>query len=855
MRDTPDQIRRIRGLFDAVMDQPPDEREAFLAREPDTELRREVEALLTTAEETAEGLLSPIHDGVEATASPPLVGQRLGAYDVIRLVGEGGMGAVYEAARADDQYRKRVAIKIVRPGLASELTLARFRRERQILATLEHPNIATLLDGGVTPDGRPFLVMEYVEGEPITTWCDARSSSIRERLALFRQVCAAVRHAHRNLVVHRDLKPGNIFVTSAGEVKLLDFGIAKLLSEDPTDEAMPLTRGGARAFTPEYASPEQFQGAPLTTASDIYSLGVVLFELVAGQRPYGEIASFLELERAVLTTPVPRPSTLATDVASRTRHERSGTHLRRHLHGELDQILLLALRPEPDRRYASVEALDDDLRRFLEGRPVTAQRDSAAYRLRKFVRRNRVAVAGIALGTASLIGGTGVALWQARTARREATKATRISDFLQGILGARFASIGARTRLPQANLSLQEVLDSAARQLPIELASEPLVRAQLHRIIAGGYYAGMNVRLTREHFDSALAIHRRTLGENDIEVARDLSSLSGVMTDTRPDSAEPIARQSLALFARHHETDSMPDYIYALQALASAQSYGGKLTSADSTFRRILTAERKRATPRLAVLGLTLSALGYNLFNQGKFDSAEVTMRHGIALFDSAAVGPSFEQAGWLMTFGSLLGSRGKSREELEVLRRARDMAALTVPPEHPLHLQVGVMIAEALSSLGDTAAAHNEARKAIAKIPAMPKGSELAAFMAEWRYARMLRHEGASAEAERAARQQFATGMASAGPYPYYVADAHYLLGVVLSDRGKYPEAERRLLDAYHTAAEKLGTDNSRTTRAVRELALLYLRWNHAAQASTYLALLSPAEADSLRRVHTRAH
>ena len=291
MTDPGERLRRVRALFDIVMDLPAEDRPAYLDAhaEWEVDVRDEVRVLIVVSERTEARWSTP--PGLEVHPAgdedDPLVGRRFGAYDIVRLVGLGGMGAVYEGVRADDQFRKRVAIKLVQSGLHSEQTLARFRRERQILANLQHKNIATLLDGGVGPDGQPFLVMEYVEGEPITTWCDRRQLPVRERLALFRQVCDAVRHAHQNLVIHRDIKPGNILVTTDGSVKLLDFGVAKLISADGEDEAdLALTRGGQRAYTPEYASPEQIRGDGLTTASDVYSLGVVLFELLTGRRPH-----------------------------------------------------------------------------------------------------------------------------------------------------------------------------------------------------------------------------------------------------------------------------------------------------------------------------------------------------------------------------------------------------------------------------------------------------------------------------------------------------------------------------------------------------------------------------------------
>ncbi|MGH7523947.1 MAG: serine/threonine-protein kinase [Gemmatimonadales bacterium] len=279
MKRDPEHLRRVRELFDALVDQSRSDQRAALERlaGDDAELRHDAEQMLTTIADTRRVYASPLNarEHLGAGDAAPLEGTRLGPYDIVRLVGVGGMGAVYEAVRADDQYRQRVAIKLVQRDIDSELALARFRQERQILASLQHPNIAGLHDGGVMPDGRPYLVMEFIEGDPITTWCNARALGVRERATLFRQVCHAVHHAHQKLVIHRDIKPANILVTGDGTVKLLDFGIAKVLDAGSGDDAMPLTRGGARAYTPEYASPEQIRGRALQTASDVYSLATV----------------------------------------------------------------------------------------------------------------------------------------------------------------------------------------------------------------------------------------------------------------------------------------------------------------------------------------------------------------------------------------------------------------------------------------------------------------------------------------------------------------------------------------------------------------------------------------------------
>jgi non-specific serine/threonine protein kinase/serine/threonine-protein kinase len=367
----------------------------------------------------------------------PMAGQRVGPYEVVREIGRGGMGAVYLAIRADDEYKKEVAIKVVKRGMDTEVVLRRFREERQILANLVHPSIASLLDGGTTEDGRPYLVMEYVDGLPIDRYCQTKGLRTRDRLQLFRGILAAVHHAHQNLVIHCDLKPRNILVTQAGEPKLLDFGIAKMLSPE---SAVSRTVTSLRQMTPEYASPEQVRGEVLSTATDIYSLGVILYELLTANRPY-RLSNYgpEELVRLICREDPPRPSLgLApdpTEMPTLRVPERAPSpdlpdmrRRRRELRGDIDNIVMRAMHKEVGRRYASAEQLSEDLRRHLEGLPVSARPDSFGYRASKFVRRHRTAVAAAAFVLLSLVGGIVATASQARIARLERAKAQRRFD-------------------------------------------------------------------------------------------------------------------------------------------------------------------------------------------------------------------------------------------------------------------------------------------------------------------------------------------------------------------------------------------------------------------------------------------
>ena len=421
--------RRIFELLDETLDYPPEDWPAVLGRNcgDDPELRREVEALLETQGD-ADVLAQP---AFSVHADDAGVGRQIGPYQLVRLLDRGGMGSVYLAERED--FEQRVALKLIRRGLdADEVLVRRFENERQILARLEHPHIARLLDGGATADRLPYFVMEYVEGEPIDRYCRTRGLSIAERLALFRRVCSTVQFAHQNLVIHRDLKPGNILITADGHPRLLDFGIAKLLDDSLAASAVE-TELGQGPMTLRYASPEQIRLEPVTTASDVYSLGVLLYELLTGLDPYGVAGGRSdEIARAVCEREPDKPSTAVRRRAVEPEAAES-RRLRRRLAGDLDSIVLKAMRKEPDQRYASAEQLSEDIRRHLAGLPVDAQTGTFTYRASKFVRRHKLAMAVTAafLLLSSTFGVLSTVLWQQAVHERE--KAETVSLFLKDI--------------------------------------------------------------------------------------------------------------------------------------------------------------------------------------------------------------------------------------------------------------------------------------------------------------------------------------------------------------------------------------------------------------------------------------
>lgn len=527
---TPERWRRVTELFEAALEREPVRRADFLAQAAadDATLAEEVLRLLASDEKASAflneppGLVSLGPSSGEPTAVP--VGHRIGSYRILGEIGRGGMGTVHRAIRDDDQYQKQVAIKLMR-GLGSEFVIERFKAERQILANLEHPNIARLIDGGTTQEGWPYFSMEFVDGKPIDQYCAFRDLSIGERLELFLTVCAAVQYAHQRLVIHRDLKPSNILVSEEGTVKLLDFGIAKLLGTDAgpgaTLTALPL-------MTPEYASPEQVKGDSITTGSDVYSLGMLLYELLARRRAYQfSSRSAEEIARVVCQVEPEKPSAVAPPALSR------------HLKGDLDTIVQAAMRKDPARRYASVQELAQDIRRHLSGLPVLARGDTLSYRAGKFVQRHKAAVAASALVGLSLVGGIVATTRQARIAEANRARAERRFGDVRKLASAfLFEFHDAIKNLPGSTSARELVVKSAAEYLD-SLLQEAQQDVDLQRELAAAFEhlgdiqgggAGANLGDSAgalKSYDKAVAI-RRALASRASADPRDVEAFAGL---------------------------------------------------------------------------------------------------------------------------------------------------------------------------------------------------------------------------------------------------------------------------------------------------------------------------------------
>jgi eukaryotic-like serine/threonine-protein kinase len=595
---TQEQWQRVRSILESALELDPADRAGFLIRAcADPALRREIESLIAAHEQAGTGVLnSAALPGflVEEARFSLLPGKRVGPYEIVEEIGVGGMGAVYRAARADGQYKQQVALKIVRADFGAENTASRFRNERQILASLDHPNIAKILDGGTTVDGLPYFVMEFVDGLPITDYCDRHKLPIDARLEIFRTVCSAVHYAHQHLVIHRDLKPSNILVTAEGIPKLLDFGIAKVLDPNLLPESSTMTAAGLWMMTPEYASPEQFRGEAITTATDVYSLGLVLYELLTGHRAHQfPNRAPHEIARVVFDTEPEKPSAAIrrTEAASEdnklTPERVSGLRsdspekLQHRLAGDLDNIVLKALRKEPQERYTSADQLSEDIHRHVKGLPVLARKSTAAYRWRKYVLRHRVGVTAAALVFLSLLTGMALTVREARIARANQLRAERHFNDVRALANSLIFEVhDSIAALPGATAPRKLIVQRAQEYLD-KLAAESQADPSLLRELAGAYTRLANVLGDQRdanvgNSEQALRDYRRAVELREAVVAALPSDM-----DSRRELAESYVALATLLqnLGDHGSQEFLNKALSMLKALAASNPGNLKIQS------------------------------------------------------------------------------------------------------------------------------------------------------------------------------------------------------------------------------------------------------------------------------------
>ena len=823
--------RRVEEIFLSVLEQAPENRAAYLqsAGAGDESLRAEVEAMLLSHEQAGDFMEQPAYqvnaELLDDETGTLKTGEAFGDYRILSLLGEGGMGEVYLAE--DANLGRKVALKLVKSGLGRTNLLRHFRREEKILAGLTHPNIARLYGGAVTEDGIPYFVMEYVEGERLDRYCDARKLKLPERLQLFRKVCAAISYAHQHLVIHRDIKPANIRVTVEGEPKLLDFGIAKLI--DPQTESMgEATLTLQRVMTPEYASPEQVRGEEVTTASDIYSLGVVLYELLTGQRPYRiKTRNPDEIARAISEEEPPRPSTA---VARDGPNPQSAIRNPKSLRGDLDNIVLMAMRKEPSRRYASVAQFSEDIRRHVEGLPVVARKDTVGYRSAKFIRRHRVGVAAAALVTLAIIAGLIAALWEARQARAQRDVAQRINTFLQDMLGA------AAPEVKGVDIKVADLLDEASTRAKTELVGQPDVMADVLMILGRTYISLGKLDKAESALRAALEASLRANGElhpttattmgwlglalanlnktaegeqisrKAVELQRKLHPRGNedlgvalyalgynLINENKAQAAQPFLKEASDLIKKHlHETHGY--YIATLTMLAMAYDRAGDAAEAEPIYRQAIEAGKRVEARYCIFLAQADLFLGILLINKEAYTEAETVLRESEKIYIEVNGGETnYSVASAKANLGLLYFLKGNYAKAEAEDRTALDLLRKYLRPEHPV-------------------AASTEATLGL-----------------------ILTREGKAAEGEPYLREALAIRKKILPLGDFMIPYAASALGECLTVQKRYPEAEPILTDSYNELKSKLGDQNRRTVEARQRLVKLYELWEKPDLAARY--------------------
>lgn len=754
----------IEEAFNAAIQLDPDARNAYAAAFGDRHphLAERLRRLLRADGAGDEFLTKPIEDSiasVEAASADPWIGRILDVWTIRKRIGVGGMGAVFLAERTDDQYAQVAAIKIMGAQLLDQNAVARFRAERQILANLNHPNIATLIGGGSTGAGLPYLVMEFVDGERVDAYCDSRNLGIRERILLFAKICDVVDYAHRNLVVHRDLKPSNIFVTPGGEPKLLDFGIAKLLEPGAYDATVAQTGAGARMMTPEYASPEQVRGEAVSVATDVYALGVLLFRLLTGQSPYGAtVTSPRDIESAILQSDPRRPSTVVSDTAASSttgqaeelsaRRSTSPARLRQNLFGDLDNIVLKCLQKAPERRYATARELSADLARYLSHQPVLARGDGWPYRARKFAVRHARALAASGIVAVSVIAVVMFYTWRLAGERDRAAfaaaKAEQVSAFLTDVF--RNADPHTAQGTPATAIDL---LDEADRRTA-DLSDQPMLQAELMQIIGDTYTNLGRADRSVGLLEQSLKMREQALSGDPLTLAALLLDLAEAhRLNNSLEAAEGYMRRALDL--RRRALPSGDDRVVeALARLGVVLSDQRRKAEALEVLRRARAEKQKGTGSDDSLYVDIVGNMAHLLTDLGEFEEAQQVHAETIRLSEEIDGPLHPNTAIRYANLGLLEEKLYRFDDALRAFSEAVSKSKQIFPEDHPFIAQWTGNVAQTLGNLGRFDEALNEHDVALA-LARRSDGEESGLYTTRLRYRGVtLLDQGRLKDAER---------------------------------------------------------------------------------------------------------
>jgi serine/threonine-protein kinase len=837
---TRERWQRIQSLFDAAFDIEESQRLSWVAEQcgEDVALRDAVVALLATSEDGDTSFERDVNRAIAGAAadldSLP-TGRTIGRYRIVRLLGRGGMGAVYLAERADREFEQQVALKLIGRAVPGSAITRRFRAERQILAPLNHPNIGRLIDGGASEDGVPYLAMEYVEGTRIDVYCEEHRLGVRERLKLFQHVCAAVQYAHQSLVIHRDIKPSNILVTADGTPKLLDFGIAKLL--DPhasvaTDDG--LTRMHERVLTPEHASPEQVRGDRVGTASDVYSLGVLLYSLLTGMRPYVMVGGSIEEQERVICTVQPAKPSVAVARNAQLSHATQRA-LKRSLAGDLDNIVLRAMHKEPQRRYSSAAALADDIQNYLEQRPVQARPDAWTYRAGKFLRRNSLAV-GLST-VAALIAVILIAFYTYRLAHErdrvalEAAKSRQVAEFLTKIF-----RVADPAQAQGREITALELLDRGAQDINTQLVDQPLVRADLLHAIGLSYKSLAAYGRAEQLLEESLSIKSAAGVAETVEYARALHELGELRRlQGRFAESEQRLKESLVLQDRLIQ-GSHDDKVTTLASLGDLYREMRRTKDAYEVLQRAVDMAAAQPGHDQVANAHAMNNLGLVLQELERYQEAESYFREAIRI-RSQILGErhpdslvSRHNLALLMNVTARYGEAAAILQELLPLRRA------VQGPDHQGVANVSLTLATVLASLGRYEEAEAAAMESL-RIMLRTFGPS------HWRTGQSVRRlgiidlaVGRYVRAEERLRSAATVEAATYGDNDAMPHRTRTLMAVAILGQGRIAEAETLLETSYERLRARSGEHSMDITRTLEALGELRIRQNRLDQATTLL-------------------
>ncbi len=823
--------QNVKEIFLAALEKTGgEEREDFLSGIGNNEIRAEVESLLVSHAEIEDFIEEPAFQVAEVFTKPSAnrTEKHFGNYKIIKEIGVGGMGAVFLAERDDGEFSQKVAVKIIRQTVADSELVNRFRRERQILANLNHPNIAKLVDGGVSASGEPFLAMEFVEGEAITKFVARENLDLEARLKLFLKVCAAVSYAHRNLIVHRDLKPGNILVTAENEPKLLDFGLAKLLDANLLNDPEQ-TQTAFRALTPAYASPEQLKNEPITTASDIYSLGVIFYELLTGERPFQFEGKSLDeiIKTATEREPV-RPSSFVLSPSQDSEKQRTKDKGRRTkvLKGDLDNIALTALKKEPVRRYQSVEAFSGDIERHLKGLPVAARPNTYKYRASKYIKRHKIGVLAASLILLSLIGGIIVSIWQAQAARNETAKAETVNRFLAEMLN--YSDPNTAVEKDENELiTIKDVLDKAAKHLEDEnFSAQPDVKAQLNYILGYSYNTQGFYEPAEKHIRASLEKQIKIFGGNNSEIIQTKLLLASILAQRGKRSETDEILQEIIPLARVEVKKGNLEAVYlvnALESFAVNRRALGNSREAENLLREALALEPSVVEKDKNALSVIRGTLTLTLFDQGKIDEAIALQSEHINELSRTAASETWELGYAFTSLGSYLSEKGNFVEADENLSKGETIYRRLLSNSH-------LFLGDNLRLQANSLYRQNKFAEAETKIAETLKIYRANTNEQYINFATALMIQGLilnktekSVEAEKILREAVGIRQKNLPPEHFLTALAKSALGECLMTQKKFSEAETLLVQSFESLKVSQGAENPRTQLAKSRLAELY--------------------------------